>query len=239
MYWIYLVIFILIVFTPKVIHEGHVFFQEEDLESIIIFGFGVLAFMLYLAKEKALLRIVKEKLHLQKQAHLITKDLSDSYSYIGEMNRKFDIVKELLFRLPKTSAEALLRSEKGKGEHDLYQPVIDAVRILSKVDPVSLRFVHAGRRTLEKTVERGTFSDFAFFTAEALLEPKKLFWEEHECMVVRSPHQAGGVSAFIVFPKKTNRVEDSEIFKILTSQALLLYGMQRCVTPDGTDKSRV
>lgn len=224
MYWVYLVIFILIIFTPKLVHEGVVFFQEEDLESLIIFGFGMLAFLLYLTKEKALLRIVREKLHLQKQTNLITKDLSDSYSYIGEMNRKFDIVKELLYRLPKTSIEGLRRLEKD--DNHLYRPIIEAVQLLSKADPVSLRFVHAGDRTMEKIVEKEAYPEFAPFTAEVLLDAHKTFWEEKECMVIRSPHQAGKIVVFVIFPKRTNRVEDGEIFKILASQALFLYGME-------------
>ena len=97
MYWIYLAIFILIILTPKIIQDGIFFLHEEDIESLIIFFFGLFAFTLYLAKEKALLKVFQEKLHLQKKANTITKDLSDSYSYIGGMNRKFDIVKDLIF----------------------------------------------------------------------------------------------------------------------------------------------
>lgn len=67
MYWIYLAIFILVIFTPKVVRDGFFFLREEDVEALVIFGFGIFGFMLYLVKEKALLRVFQEKLRLQKK----------------------------------------------------------------------------------------------------------------------------------------------------------------------------
>lgn len=220
MYWIYLAIFALIILTPQMILGGFLFFREEDVEALIIFCFGVFGFMLYLAKEKALLRIFQEKLHLQKKTNVITKDLSDSYSYIGEMNRKFDIVKELIFHLPKHTADAL-----AQGQGETYQSIIQAVALLSKTKPVSIRFVNMQTKRIEKTVENGSGGLFAPFDAATLLASKKTFWEDRDCAVARSPYQADHMAAYIIFPKTTNRVEDIEMFRILASQALLLFSV--------------
>lgn len=220
MYWIYLAIFALIVLTPKAVLGDFLFFREEDVEALIIFCFGVFGFILYLAKENALLRIFQEKLHLQKKANTITRDLSDSYSYIGEMNRKFDIVKELIFHLPKHTADAL-----AQGQGETYQSIIQAVALLSKTKPVSIRFVNMKTKQIEKTVENGSGGLFAPFDAATLLASKKTFWEEHDCAVARSPYQAKDILAYIIFPKVTNRVEDAEVLKILASQALFLYSV--------------
>lgn len=222
MYWIYLAIFVLIVLTPKIIQEGVLFFREEDVESLIIFCFGLLAFTLYLIKEKALLRVFREKLNLQKKTNIITKDLSDSYSYIGEMNRRFDIVKELMFRLPKDTAEGL-----AKKESEIFRPILEAVKLLAKTDIVSLRFVNVKTKELEKIFEGGHSKTFASFDAKRLLASKKTFWEEKTCAIVRSPLQAKGLIAYIVFFKTSNHIEDADIFKILASQALLLCCIDR------------
>jgi len=40
---------------------------------------------------------------------------------------------------------------------------------------------------------------------------------------VRSPRKAKNISAFLIFPKVTNQLEDVEMFKILASQSLLLF----------------
>src|SRR3989338_2443668 len=222
MYWIYLTLFILVVLTPKVIAEGVLFLREEDVESLIIFCFGLFAFVLYLAKEKALWRVFQEKLRLQKRTHLITRDLSDSYSYIGGMNRKFDIVKELIFHLPQSMAEMLV-----KRESETYQPIIQAVKLLAKATAVSLRFVNMRTKDIEKAVENDPEEVFSSFDAKTLLASKKTFWEEEGCVVVRSPRQAKNMAAYIIFPKVTNRIDDIEVFKILASQALLLFCIDR------------
>lgn len=218
MYWIYLSIFIFAIFVPKIIQDGAVFLGEEDLESFAIFCLGILTFFLYLAKEKALLEIFKEKLHLQKRTNIITKDLSDSYSYIGGMNRKFDIVKELIFRLPQSTAGAL-----AKKEPETYQSIVQAVKILAKTETISLRFVDIKTKKIEKAIENGSGEIFSFFDAEMLTASKKTFWEEHGSVVVRSPRQAKNMVVYIIFPKVANRIDDVEVFKILASQALLLF----------------
>ncbi|MFZ2299755.1 MAG: hypothetical protein WAW00_01300 [Candidatus Moraniibacteriota bacterium] len=218
MYWIYLAIFVLIILTPQVIRDGFFLLREEDVEALIIFCFGLLGFLLYLAKEKALLRVFKEKLHLQKKTNIITKDLSDSYSYIGEMNRKFDIVKELIFHLPQNTADTV-----AKKQGDVYKSIIQAVRLLSKTESVSLCFVNTATKEIVNMAGVGSRETFAVFDGEMLLASQKTFWEEHGCVVARSPYQAEHMVAFIIFPKATNHVEDRDMFMILASQALLLY----------------
>ena len=227
MYWIYLGIFVFIILTPKIIQDGAFFLREDDIESLLIFCFGVFGFLLYLVKEKALITVLKEKLNLQKQTHIITRDLSDSYSYIGEMNRKFDIVKELIFRLPKETVNTF-----GKKEPALYHSVMEAIHLLTKVKPISLRFVNVKTKEIEKIVEEGTLTAFRFFEAGKLLQSKKMFWEEKGYAIVRSPEQACQTVVFLIFPKATNRVEDIEIFKILASEALFLYCVECGMDPE-------
>lgn len=226
MYWIYLAIFILAILTPKFVQQGAFPLQEDDVESLLILGFGTFGLVLYFAKEKALLRVFKEKLHLQKQANIITRDLSDSYSYIGEMNRKLDIVKELIFSLPKTTAETL-----GKKEGAVYQSLLDAASLLAKTDAVTLCFVDTKRKEWVKRYQKQTNpGTLPGLDAKTLLEEGKFFWEIGEDVIVRSPRQAKGVSAFLIFSKTRNHIEDGEVFQILASEALLLYWAERGAT---------
>lgn len=222
MYWIYLTLFIFIILTPQIIREGVWLFREEDVEALIIFCFGLLGFILYLAKEKALLRVFQEKLHLQKRTNTITKDLSDSYSYIGEMNRKFDIMKELIFQLPQVTAQRLVR-----GKPETFYSLLEAVKLLAKTEAVSLRFVNTRTHSLEKVIEVGAAKEFADFSAEALLASRKTFWEEQVYACVRSPLPADRVHAYLVFAKSSNHIENIEVFKILAAQATLLYTVDR------------
>jgi hypothetical protein len=177
---------------------------------------------LYLIKEKALLRVFREKLRLQKRTNIITKDLSDSYSYIGEINRKFDIVKELIFNFPKDMMERLAERKP-----ETFRSILEAVKLLAKTDAVSLRFVNVKMKEIEKLLENGSSKVFVSFDAKTLLSSKKTFWEENACAIVRSPLPAKDMVAYVIFSKTSNHIEDADIFKILASQALLLFCIDR------------
>ncbi|MBP7061014.1 MAG: hypothetical protein KBA91_03505 [Candidatus Moranbacteria bacterium] len=221
MYWIYLIIFTLAVLTPKLIRGGNNLLLEEDIESLFIFCFGALGFMIYLAKEKSFLKVFREKLHLQKQTNMITRDLSDSYSYIGEMNRRLDIVKDFIFSLPKTTALAL-----GKKESQLYASLLQTASELCKTDQVVLCFVHIKKQRMEQVFEKGAERTMiAQLDPASLLSEERFFWEQQDYVVVRSPQEAHGVAAFLIFVKAQNHIEDSDVYKILASQALVLYFM--------------
>lgn len=226
MYWIYLALFVLAILTPHLIMEEKLFLREEDIEALLIFCFGAFGFMLYLAKEKTFLRVFREKLHLQKQTNMITRDLSDSYSYIGEMNRKFDIVRDLIFDLPKTTAVAL-----EKKESSIYASLLQTASLLAKNDQVVLCFIDTKKGVIEAAFEKQTNHAKQSFVShldpKILLAEEKFFWEEQDYVVVRSPRQVKGVAAFLVFAKTQNHIEDGDVFKILVSQALLVRALEQ------------
>ncbi len=223
MYWIYLALFVLAILTPQFVSENQSIFTEQDIESLLILCFGVFGFVVYFTKEKALLRIFREKKHLQNQTNLMTRDLSDSYSYIGEMNRKLDIVKDFIFDLPKAIVGA-----SGKKKEKLYDSLLGTVSILAKTDRVVLCFVHTKKKTIEKILEKSSKQSLiAHIDPVQLLSEGKFFWEEQDYAVVRSPRQAKGVAAFLIFTKTKNHIEDSDVFKILVSEGLLLYAFDQ------------
>lgn len=225
MFWMYLVIFVFAVLTPEIIQSGHFFLGEEDLESLLIFCFGTFGVIVYFIKEKALIRLIKERLRLQKQANVISRDLSDSYSYIGEMNRRLDIVKELIFRLPEDTNAAI---KKGAGWQDgIYYPIIETVKLLSRAESVSVCFVGLKSKRIEKRIDDGPRDGLACLNEKHLVRSKKIFCEEDGCIIVRSPKHACGVTAFIVFPKTSNGIDDIETFKMVASEALFLYCIEQ------------
>ncbi|MEP7162871.1 MAG: hypothetical protein ABI747_03855, partial [Candidatus Moraniibacteriota bacterium] len=212
MYWIYLVLFILIIFTPEFVLKGFWIFGQEDLESLLIFGFGMIGLLLYLGKESALIRTVKEKLFLQRETNQIRKDLSQSYSYIGEMNRKFDIMKNLLIALPTSTLKVFSRQKK-----DLYGPIFDAVRLLTKSSHLLLVFVETEKGVIREKHVSGDPFPISLLDGARLLGTKKFFWDEGDYCIVRAPEDAFETVAFLVFEKNANRLEYSEVFQIIAA----------------------
>jgi len=213
MYWVYLIIFVFVILTPEFIGHGTWFLTEDDAESLIIFGFGTLGLLLYVSKEKAFFRVREEKVNLQKKTNTISKDLSQTYSYIGEMNRKIDVIKDVIYELPKKTT---LRRKKPT---DFYRPIIDAVKVFARTDTVSLYIVDIEKKEIIEACGR---NHYKHCTAKYLLGMKKSFWVEDNCFVARSPLAASGKHAFLVIAKAANHTEDIELLQLLAAQALLL-----------------
>ena len=219
-YWIYLILFVLIVFAPEYVRHGYVLFGEEDVESILIFFLALVGFLLYLGKERTLMKVRREQRLAKREKSIISQDLEHSYSYIGELNRKFEILMRSVGALPGTLA-VFGRSER---DDDLYRPILDAVKILSKTDSVALYFAHMGDRRIEQTCIGGKKRAFSSVSGESLLREKtRRFWLEDDFYRAASPQVVDHFRCFVVFPKKANDIDDHEIFKILASEALFLF----------------
>ncbi len=218
MYLIYLTLFALIIFTPEFIQHGFYFLNEELLESFLIFCFGIIGLAIYLGKETALIRTVREKLFLQRESHQIRKDLSHSYSYIGEMNRRFEIVQQALMALPTAALDGLRRKKK-----NLYQPIFDAVRLLTKSEHMQLLFVEASSGEILERVEVGKGFPGALQDGNYLLSTKKFLWDEANFCVIRSSQDTSGMAGFLAFEKRANQPEGTEVLPILVAEALFLF----------------
>lgn len=222
MYWIYLFLFVLMIFTPEVVAQGFLFFREEDIESILIFIFGLVGLLLYLGKETALMRAIRDKLSLQKESNQIRKDLVQSYSYIGEMNRHLDILRDVIFGSPHT-AEELLHDTEGK----IYSSVFDASFLLSQSDATALLFVSRTDGTILSMYHRGNEKElFTALSGQALLATNKFWWQADGLTFARSHEESRGVVAFLVFRTAKNRNEEMGVFQILVTHALLLYSLR-------------
>lgn len=213
MYWMYLLLCVFAVLTPEFIQSGTWVLSEDDLEALVIFGFATLGLLFYISKDKAFFRAHEEKVTLQQKTNTISKDLSQSYSYIGEMNRKLDVIQEVIFELPK---KTLLKRKK---QTDLYKPILDAAKVFARTDKAALLVVDTKKKVCLEGIGEQLFRDYS---AEYLLAAKKSFWMEERVLIVRSPYAADGKHVFLLLAKVTNHSEDMEHLQILASQALLL-----------------
>jgi len=236
MYWVYLILFVSMIVTPEFVREGILFFSEDDFESLLILCFGLLGLLLYLGKESALIRTVREKLSLQQEANQIRKDLSQSYSYIGEMNRRIDIMRNMIVSLPQVKA---LTAER-KGREQSYDPIIEATKLLAQSDCVALYFVAVEQGSILERYQTGEEQHgeaIRSFDGAYLLRSKKYLWEDGRFSFVRSPEEVNGVAAFIVFHKMKNRLEETGIFQILAAQALYIFSVNGNVPLGLTDSA--
>lgn len=235
MQWIYLILFACAVLVPELIRRDFSRIQEERIETVLIFFFGVIGFLIYFAKEKSLIRHLSDKLRLQQERQDMTRDLSDSYSYIGEVNRKMDLMMSLVLDLP----EAAMLFRKGE-KKNVYRSLASAILLFSKSDTFSLRIVDREERRMEKEIREGGNEECFAVPMDTLLASDQVFREEGGCVIARSPKSIGPYSAYLIFPKTVNRHEDREMFEAFATEGLLLYFLEKeHFSPEGRRKGHI
>jgi hypothetical protein len=224
MYWIYLIIFTLAVLVPDIIpHESKIFFLgEEQLEEILIFVFGFTGLFLFRWKEKQSNINLREKMEVQKEARQISKDLTNTYSYIGETNRKLEIMKNISIMLsgfPDTDS---------KKEKEFFDTLVESVYVLSKSEKIVVRFINTKTGKTEKEIKNKRRIFSRANNGEIIrdfLNENKSFTETKSHFVAISPGIMDEMIVAIITSKNNQqqKLEDPEMLKALASQSLVAY----------------
>jgi len=144
MYWAYLVLFILAIFVPDFVKGGIYSFPHERLEELLIFSFGVIGFLIFIFKEHQLIVKEFEGKKIIKKLFNTNKELEASYTYIGEVNRKLDILMQVGLGLIKHGRRARTK------EREAYDSILSAAVSLLKAKNAVLRFVDVGTNKTQK-----------------------------------------------------------------------------------------
>ena len=217
MYWLYLIIFTFVVFMPTLVQRGLYGFSADQTEEFATLILGFFAFAVFLIQEKRLKVNVFEKKDIQKKVHRMTKDLTQSYSYIGETNRKLDILEQIALGYPEKTSLTV------KKQKAMYDSIIEAIRLLGKSDDFSLRFICT--TNLEVLKEVKSFPDLALnFSCKNLSAVPQTF-ESDEFIMITSPRSIDNIISCILIRKKTpnHKIDDFEILKAIASQSLLFF----------------
>lgn len=147
LYWVYLILFILAVFVPDLTKNSTLPIPRERLEELLIFSFGVIGFLIFIFKEHQLAIKESEGKKIVKKLSNATKDLEESYTYIGEVNRKLEMLMHLGLGLINRGKE----QTKIKERED-YDAILTSAASLLKAGSASLRFVDAKSNKTKKEI---------------------------------------------------------------------------------------
>lgn len=220
MYWIFLVIFTITVLIPDLIRSNVAFLSETRAEEIAIFMMGAIIFVILLKNEQQILFHKKEKEKDEKRIEQTVKDLVESYSYIGEVNRKMDILMGIALGL---SDRTVLSKTH---EDETYASIINAANSLLKADFTSLKFIDikTSRTKKELLPEGGEPVKNNILTRMGKnIHIKK----QHDFLIVSSRQEVKGIKSYLIIHnynlEEESNPKNMEILKVFTSQALFLY----------------
>lgn len=223
MYWLYLIIFIVAVMIPDIIHSKDRFgLPHERIEELAIFLLGMLGFLAFIFKERQLKIQQREREKGQQKLQQTAKDLIESYNYIGEINRKMDMLMQIGIGLSERTGLSKKR------EKEIYQSIIEAAAFLLKGKCATIIFFNTktnriikdccldekcnnldrneGFFAMEENVTIKFVQDFVVFRSNKTINDTRVY------LVVKS---------FDEFQSRDNN--NQEILKYLASQALFLY----------------
>lgn len=218
MFWIHTFLFTAMVFVPTYITDGVFSLSLLQTQEYVILMLGGLAHMLFYFQNKTLRKAMLEKTAFEQKASRTSRDLVNSYSYIGEINRKVDILKQMVFDGP-------LAIKRGKGnKEEMYQSIIEAIHAFTKSSSVAIRIVDAQGTVLWEIKNENVVS--FYIPKEGYKGKFGSYIENEEVIIVCSRLNEEGLAACVVVPKQGGKIrkgEDIEILKALASHALLLH----------------
>jgi hypothetical protein len=222
MYWIFLILFILAVLTPDIIRSNVFFLSETRAEEIMIFLMGALAFIVFIKKEQQLIFHKKEKEKDKKRIEQTVKDLVESYSYIGEVNRKIDILMGIALGL---SDQTVISK---KHEKETYASIVAATNSLLKAESTILRFVEMKNSKTKKEFCSNEKKAEIVKNSELTKIGDNINIKKYStCLVVSSAQEVRGVKSYLIIcgydREEENSPKNLEILKVFASQALFLY----------------
>ena len=222
MYWIFAILFTIAVLIPDIIRVDTSLLVEERLEEVAIFVLGSVAFLTFIQNERRIALQKKEKEKAQKKMEQTVKDLVDSYSYIGEVNRKMDILMGVALGLADHS------TLDKKKEKEAYESIINATNFLLKSNNAIIRFVNTKTGKLEKDVKlldgnSPSVSNKELIEMGDYVNMKK----SNNVLVISSPQKVNEVKSYLIVSDYDEDEEDKpkniEILKLFASQAIFLY----------------
>ena len=230
MYWIFLIIFIITVLVPDIVRSGYLLLSEARIEEILIFLLGAIAFIIFMKNEQQLAVHKKEKEKDKRKIEQTVKDLVESYSYIGEVNRKMDLLMNTALGL---SDRSTLNTSH---ENETYKSIISAASFLFKADFATLRFVDLKNKKTKK--EFRLKDNRPNLKNDILLKSKdNATVEKYKDFLIVSSNQAvENIKSFIIIsgfdPEEEENPKNIEILKVFASQALFLYAFTHKEKPN-------
>ncbi len=210
MFFLYLLIFIMIVSTPFIVTDGVWIFSEDEFEAMVLLCAGVGSFVIYRLKDYQVFETLRDRMKLQRLFARAQKELSESYSYIGQANRRTDIMYDIFSDLSHIDREG----HKGS--------VARAMALLPYTDDFSFRFITVSTQRACKKINQGDvlrhLPDMTFCR-----KANTQSYREKDVLFVYSEVAERDLRACVALPYSEKAENDIDFFRALTAYFIMVY----------------
>lgn len=235
--FLYLVFFVLAVLSPSIYQRGYFGISEIVLEEATIFLFGLAGIATFTWYERHIERREAETTRIQNDIDRTKGELLESYSYIGSVNRKLELLKRLVNdtsltlvdrkRLPRELLQAITRNAlTAVGAESVLLRIMDRSSLRTEaeiqVDAKQKQVFRVSNREL-KAIDESHVSH-----ASLLTEDKR------DVLVIPSDAYAPNSKAYLLLflPSQQIAEIDISLLKVLVNQAEMVQKTQLIVKQD-------
>lgn len=224
---VYLLFFVLTVLSPSIYRRDYFGIPQTALEEITIFLFGLAGLLTFTFYERYMERRERERERVQLDYERAKKELMESYAYIGSINRKIELLKNM--------AQDASTAVQGKQlPKDLFHSLAANACAAAGAQCALLRFVELDPLRTEREFTHDQDGKFAFRIAnrdlkhvhEQGLSHALLESEDHKKIaIIPSDHARGPYKAYLLLHVDKEVPEDFDVslLKIFVNQAEALY----------------
>lgn len=199
------------------------YLEREELQIILLFLLGSCILILYHIVDLRLKKYWEGHQDYMWKISDTSKDLVTSYSYIGVLNRKIEILKEIIDLFSKKSGNL----PEQKSDY-LCQSLLNAIVIFAGCSDVIVGFYEPKRSKV--LFEMGTRDGFHPKINRDLCfyENKDRSTKDTSYTIIRLGEEIDGVSAYCILKRFRINIQDADIIKTLLLRATSLYVSEGC-----------
>ena len=229
--WIYLVylgFFALAVMSPSLIYQGFFGLSQQSLEEIAIFLFGLAGILTFSTYERIMEKREVERDEALESADRAKRELIESYTYIGSVNRQIELLKKFVRQtsINLTDAHAYWK--------DLLQSLAANAGASVDAESVLIRFLDIQRLRTDREVGWGDALKRAPKIGNKELKQLHDSGAAHAYMtsedgktylVIPSDRKEASVKAFFLIAADPKRITDVDVslVKVFANQAELIH----------------
>lgn len=224
---VYLLFFVLTVLSPSIYRRDYFGISQTALEEITIFLFGLAGLLTFTFYERYMERRERERERVQIDYDRAKKELMESYAYIGSINRKIELLKNM-------AQDASMAVQEKQLSKDLFHSLAANACAAAGAQCALLRFVELDPLRTEREFTHDQDGKFAFRIAnrdlkhvhEQGLSHALLESEDHKKIaIIPSDHSRGPYKAYLLLHVDKQVPEDFDVplLKIFVNQAEALY----------------
>lgn len=226
--FLYLVFFVVAVLSPSIYSQSYFGIPEIVLEELTIFLFGLAGLLTFTRYERHI-EVREDAARQMESAIQRTKsELVDSYSYIGSINRKIELLKKL------TNDTSLSLVERKHVPRELLQAITQSALSATGAESVMLRVLDRNSLRTEVEIQVDAHEKRVFRVSNRELRAvdestqSHLFLateDAHDVLVVPSDARSAARKAYLLLFLPTQGITDvdSSLLKALVNQGEMVH----------------